>query len=365
MAIDPSVAQALEQLCRNLYPGGRMLAAELLAPDSGATDDTQKGAGYGAPIRIRLVDAEGKRHVVVLRTEGANDFGHDRRADRAEGVLLSFDTFGAVPSHIRPIDVGAIAADGRLISLRDSGELYLVTTYAEGSLYADDLRRVARDGIATARDEERAVALARYLVALHAEKGGRPAVYRRAIRDLVGHGEGIFGVVDAYPEDTPGASPARLRSIERGCLEWRWKLRAHAARLARTHGDFHPFNVVFDEGGELTLLDASRGCRGDPADDLSCMAVNYPFFALAHPGSWERGLGPLWRGFLSAYLDGSGDYQLLEVAAPYFAWRCLVLACPAFYPSLHAEARDRLLGFAERVLDAPRFDPAMIEELGR
>ncbi len=364
------MARALEALASEIVPGGRLVGAEPLAPDGGGGGDTGKGAGYGAPIRLRVVDPGGVEHALVFRTMRPNDFGHDRRADRAAGLLLAFDTFGVVPDHVRALDVGAIAADGRLLSLRDGGEFYLVTSWARGRLYAEDLRRVARDGACTPEDEERAARLAAWLVDLHARKGAAlgdaacrsAAVYTRAIRDLLGHGEGIFGVVDAYGPTVPGAPPDRLRAIERRCLEWRFRLRGRADRLARIHGDFHPFNVVVD-GDAFTLLDASRGCAGEPADDVTAMAVNFPFFALSRAGSWARGLGPLWRRFFATYLDGSGDGGLYDVLAPFLAWRCLVVACPAFYPSLREEARDRLLALAERALDAPRFDPAMGEEL--
>ena len=123
--------------------------------------------------------------------------------------------------------------------------------------------------------------------------------------------------------------------------------------------------MVFEEGEgpRFTLLDASRGCKGDPADDVTAMAVNFVFFAIDRPASWANGLGPLWRRFWDVYLRGSGDRGLLEVAAPWLAWRCLVVCCPRFYPALPAGARDAILGLAERALDAPRFDPCWAEEL--
>src|SRR5438034_763714 len=62
---------------------------------------------------------------------------------------------------------------------------------------------------------------------------GRPAAYRRAIRDLLGHGEGIFGIIDAYPSDVPAASPDRLACIEAHCLDWRWRLKGKVERLTR------------------------------------------------------------------------------------------------------------------------------------
>src|SRR5204862_237988 len=106
----------------------------------------------------------------------------------------------------------------------------------------------------------------------------------------------------------------RLHAIERRCVEWRWRLREHEGRLCRTHGDFHPFNIVFD-GDQLNVLDASRGTCGDPADDVTALAINYLLFALQTAGSW-RALAPLWRRFWSTYLGERPDPSLVQVAPP-------------------------------------------------
>ena len=357
----------LRALTATLFPGALLEAVEPLAADA-AGGDAEKAIGYGEPLRVTVRTRDGARHRFVFRTQRADAFGHDRRADRVEGALLSYELFNAIPAHVRALDVGVAREGGRLLSLAGTGEPYLVTEWAEGALYAEDLRRLARGGTAAPLNLARADALAGYLAALHAEKLGDPAAWRRAVRDLVGHGEGIFGMVDAYPVDVPAAPPARLRAIEERCLDWRWRLRERATRLARTHGDFHPFNIVFrppgagEDGSGFTLLDASRGGKGDPADDVVALSVNYPFFALDHPGAW-RALGPLWRRFWERYLAETGDAAVLESAPPYLAWRALVLASPRFYPRLSAAARDALLALAERALDAGRLELAWVEAL--
>ena len=132
---------------------------------------------------------------------------------------------------------------------------------------------------------------------------------------------------------------------------------------AGTHGDFHPFNVVFGDGLELTTLDASRGCRGDPADDVTAMAINYLFFAVDSPGAWSGGLRQLWYRFWQGYLEQTGDRELLSVAAPFLAWRALVVCNPRFYPNLSERGRAALLGLALRALAAPRFDVEAAEGL--
>ena len=346
-----------------MYPHHHVVSLEPLAPDTGATKDaTTKAAGYGMPVRIVLADQAGGRLELVWRVASANPFGHDRRADRAAAMLLAFDDFPRIPSHVQALDVGAIRGDGELVSIRDAGELYLITTYAPGTLYCDDLRRIARTGTATDHDVARVDVLARYLAALHVPAAG-PGRYRRAIRDLVGSGEGIYGIVDGYPDDTPGAPASRLHELERRCAEWRWRLRDHEGRLCRTHGDFHPFNVVFD-GDELALLDASRGTCGDPADDVTAMAVNFVLFALDSPRGWA-GLGPLWHRFWHTYLRARPDPSLTAVSPPFFAWRALVVCNPTFYPSLGRAGRDALLGLVEQALELHRLEPAWADELFR
>ncbi len=371
----PEWPEGLRALAAALFPGAGVERVELLAVDVTAGVDTEKIEGYGKPLKVTVRAPGGRARVFVFRTQAANEFGHDRRADRAEAALLAYDLFNAIPAHARALDVGFVARDGRLLSVRDGGEAYLATDWAEGGLYAEDLRRLARTGEATALDVARAEALAAYLARLHAQKLRDPPAWRRALRDLLGHGEGIFGMVDAYPPDVPAAPPARLRAIEERCLAWRWRLRDRADRLARTHGDFHPFNIVFrppgagEDGTGFTLLDASRGGEGDPADDVVALSVNHVFFALEHRAAWPRALGVLWDRFWTRYLAASGDEGVLDSAPPYLAWRALVLASPRFYPHLSAGSRDAILRLAERALDVGRLEldapAAILGDAGR
>jgi Phosphotransferase enzyme family len=379
----PGVPYLRDHVLR-LYPGATVLSIEPLGSDGGATAGaTTKAAGYGLPVRIVVSDG-GVRRVLVWRVASANDYGHDRRSDRAAAMVQAYDDFERMPQHVRALDLGVIRPSGELASIRDATEHYLITTDAPGTIYAHDLRRIASERIATPRDVARIDTLARYLAALHTPvdptgEDPRPtgkavgvptprdpaspgARYRRAIRDLLGSGEGIFGIIDGYPEGVPGAPRDRLRAIEERCATWRWRLRDRDARLARTHGDFHPFNIVFD-GDTPTLLDASRGGCGDPADDVTALAINFVLFALDARASWGHGLGVLWRHLWHRYLAERPDLELLEVAPPFLMWRALVVANPTFYPRMTERARDQLLGFATDVLDAHALDPSWAEEL--
>jgi len=346
-----------------LFPGEEVVAIEPLAPDTGArADATEKAAGYGLPVRVVLARGTERREL-VWRTASANAFGHDRRADRAAGIVQSFEDFSRMPRHVEPVDVGFVAKTGDLVSIRDCNEAYLVTAYAPGTIYANDLRALAARGHVIDRDLERVDVLARYLAELHTPLTDGGIRYTRAIRDLVGSGEGIYGIVDGYPDNVPGANADRLRTLEEHCAEWRWRLRGREDRLTRTHGDFHPFNIVFGEGGAVTLLDASRGGYGDPADDLTALAINFLLFAVETPAAWKQGFGVLWHRWWTEYAALRDDPDLLAVAPPFLAWRTLVVCNPTFYPKLSGSARDRLLCFCEDVLAEHYLDPAWAQEL--
>jgi hypothetical protein len=360
--LDADLDRELVRIVERAVPGARVLRAQRLGVDEGVgnADATAKAAGYGIPIRID-VERDGSARSLVLHGASANPFGHNRRADRAAELILAADTYGLVPRHVRALDVGALKSDGSSISLQDGAEFYLLTDYAPGRPYADDLRRIAKTGTVEPTDVARVKVLVDYLVELHAAPCDDAVGYERAVRDLFGGGEGIFGIVDGYGAGAPGGEVTRLKRLEHLCLDWRWRLKAQRPRPARIHADFHPFNVLFDEQSSLHVLDTSRGSLGDRADDVTCMAVNYVFFALENLASWRGAFAQLWYDFWDLYRRASGDTDLVAVAPPYLAWRLLVLACPAWYPNLAESARSQLLSFAEATLLHDRFEPTLAE----
>lgn len=319
-----------------------------------------KSYGYGRPLQACFT-AGGQQHTVVIRTMSPDPFGHGRRSDRVGNMVLCFDTFGDIPGHIHPLDVGAFDTAGDLVSY-PRGEPFLVTDFVEGTLYAQDMESMRSRPAAEPRDLTRAETLATYLATLHAERRSTED-YVRHLRDTLGSGEGIFGLCDAHAAQPDAADSARLEAIEIACVRWRWKMREHAARACRTHGDFHPFNILLPDDHHVAVLDCSRGAAGEAADDVVCLAINYLFFALTTHNAFVGACREVWTRFWHTYLRASGDAAVLEFVAPYFAWRALVLASPLWYPSVSPDNRNTLLAAAERLLQGAPFHPDRVDEL--
>ena len=146
--------------------------------------------------------------------------------------------------------------------------------FVEGQGYFQDLARLKLGGPVRDLDRDRADALCDYLVGIHATRGGDPGLYVRRIRELLGHGECIMGLVDSYPPRFDFITPGLLEGLEHRCLAWRWRLKDRTHRLRQVHGDFHPWNLLFREGTDFTALDRSRGEWGEPADDVTCLTTN-------------------------------------------------------------------------------------------
>jgi hypothetical protein len=269
-----------------------------------------KGFGYGIPVHVEYETSGSARESAVLHTMGPGSFGHEHMADRARILLWSHQAFNRLPRHVRSLDVGGFESDAGsnpgLISLGGVEEFCLLTEYAEGQPYALDLERLRESGRMTDLDVARSDALCDYLAEIHAERGGDPKWYIRRNRELVGDGECIMGLADSYP-DHALFTPAVLEQIEHRAVAWRWRLKNRTHRLRRVHGDFHPWNILFASGCDFRVLDRSRGEYGDPADDVTCITVNYLFFSLQSAGELAGAFESLFLRFWDRYLEKTGD----------------------------------------------------------
>ncbi len=352
----PSLSiQALTEYLQSLYTEPVRLIS-LTGHGAQEEGDDLKGFGYGSPLFLEY-EVGGERKKAVLETMAPSSYGHDHFSDRAQAVLWEHSTFNNLPRHVRSLDSGAFLDSGGIISTGKAHEFFLLTEFVDGAGYFKDLERI-RDGARLAEtDMRRMTALAEYLADIHAQRRSAPALYTRRIRELLGHGECIMGLIDNYPRQFDFIDDGLLKRIETACVEWRWRLKDRGRRLCRVHGDFHPWNILFREGTDFTVLDRSRGEWGEPADDTATMTINYLFFSLQRSGRLEGDFEKLFYGFWETYLAKTGDQEMLEVLAPFYAWRGLVIASPVWYPHLSTAVRRAIFRFIENVLGTSRFDP--------
>jgi len=344
-------------LRRRFGAGVRLLAFGPIGQETAGR--ALKGYGYGRPIRLTFRLGRTTRRA-VLETMSPGPFGHEHLADRAQALLWDYDSYGRLPRHVPALDVGAFTEGGGIVSVAPAREFFVLTEWADGESYHLDLERLSRTGRLTRADRARKAALAGYLAEVHRRKRRQPDLYRRRLRELLGHGECIMGLTDSYPVPYGFITPDLLRSVEDACNRWRWRLRDRISRLSQVHGDFHPWNVLFRKGADFTVLDRSRGEWGEPADDVTAMTINYLFFSLRRWGDLRGPFEVLFRGFWEEYLRRSRDQGVLETAAPFFAFRGLVLASPLWYPKLSLSVRRKIFCFIENVLASERFDPALV-----
>jgi len=361
---------ALARYLANLFgqPVER-LAVHALAGATPRGKADQKKLGYGVPFEVECLIGGQPRRFVVSRTRPTQGFGHDYPADRAWQALYGHAAYNSFPRHVRSVDVAFARESGELVSAADASEFFQLVEKAPGQLYWLDLDRLLSRPLEP-RDTERARILGQFLAECHADKRQEPTLYERRIRELVGHGECVMGILDSYPHPYPLLPPKDCEQLERDLVGWRWQLRQRAHRLSRVHGDFHPWNLLFGDGVDFSILDRSRGEWGEPADDVSALSVNYLFFGVRKGpagggGGVAEPFATLFHVFLESYLEASGDRELLEVLPPFFAFRALVIAHPRWYPDLTDATRRSLLGFARAMAARGAFDPGRVESLLR
>jgi len=316
---------------------------------------------HGTAYRVRFKGPEGESRQ-IMKTLFHSRFGHDHYSDRAQVLLLAHANFNEMPRHVRATDVVGEAGD-RLISIKDAREFYIFMEEAGGSSYFDDLDSILKRGGLNDLDRERARMLAHFIADVHAMKyegDDAKTLYRRRIRDLIGHGECIMGIIDAY-EPVDFTTDSELVSYATESLRWWGRIRDRQERLCNVHGDFHPGNIRLQEKAFM-LLDRSRGSWGEPADDVSCLAMNYIHYAVKDRGTFEGPFADLFRLFLDAYLEKTGDDIFFNVSQPFFAFRVLVIANPKFYPDDTKETKRKLMDFGFSVLEEERFEPERIAD---
>ncbi|MFN3527691.1 MAG: phosphotransferase, partial [Candidatus Altarchaeaceae archaeon] len=294
------------------------------------------------------------------------NFGHDFLGDRAQVLILAHNVYNKLKNHVKSIDV--IADNDGLISIGNAKEFYLLMEEAKGKDYFNDLNKILEKG-ADENDKNKIKILARYLAEIHKEKFNvnseidlerRKILYRRRIRDLIGHGECIMGIIDTYPESN--FLGINLTEIAEKSVKFWGKIKDFDHRLCVVHGDFHPGNIWFQDNENFILLDRSRGEYGDPADDVSCFASNLIHYSIRKYGKLQNEFEDLLKTFFDEYLKLTKDEEIFKVIQPFFTFRAIVIANPLFYKDKD-DVKIKLLKFARNVLEYDEFYIEKINEM--
>jgi len=317
------------------------------------------GAGYEVAYRVT-----GRLKNVILRVQRPLGFSHEYAADRARVFLLQHDLSRRVPRHVRSLDVGGLAK-GKLVSIGECKEFFQVVEKVSGREYMKDLEMIAKRGALTPADRRKALLLSNYLVSLHNKKLKGPkelarSIHRRHTRDAVGHGEMLMGVLDTYPHRVSWLPKKETIGLVDLAVKFRERIKDRHNRLRRMHGDFHPGNIIFKNDRDFVVLDASRELWGEPADDLTTLAINYIWFAVRQKGKFAGPFADLFHIFFDNYLKKTRDPGVLEITGLFFAFRGVVVIHPTFYPEQSILVRKKMLSFIKNVLKVKRFDPRRI-----
>ncbi len=307
-----------------------------------------------------------KLHTLILRIKNKLDFSHDYKSDRASSFILCHQMANNIPKHAKSLDVVGITKNKNLVSLGDCDDFFQMVKAAKGTEYMEHLQKIKKGGGLDEVDRKKALLLSNYLVALHKNKfkGNKQfaaSIYKRHLRDCIGHGEMLLGVIDTYPKKIKFASQTEIINIIKKSVELREQIKNKHYRLCRIHGDFHPGNIFFQNKNNFGVLDASRELYGDPADDLTAMAVNYIWFSLMCKGNFSGPFKELFEIFWNNYIKRTKDTEISRIAPIFFAFRGVVVAHPLFYKNQSNETRRKIFNLINNVLDKGSFNYKKID----
>ena len=316
-------------------------------------EQAMKDFGYGKSLEV-IFEKDRQEQRAVLSVMRGDRYGHQFYWDRAAILMFEYECGARMEKHIRPIGIGYIDENDRLVPVRQPKEFFILNEKAKGEPYFLNLERIRKGGLQPG-DTELVREYACWLARVHSRKLDDPDIYLRRVRQLIGDSECIWGIVDGYPYPYEHFPPERFQQLEKNLIDWRWKLRRYTHRLAAVHGDFHPWNVLV-YADDFSVLDRSRGEWGEPADDVATMSCNYFLYGLYQGSRLAGGFETLYLTFWEEYLEQTDDREMLEVIAPFYVFRGLVLANPEWYSNHPMEVRQKILRFLENVISEERFD---------
>jgi len=330
------------------------------------------GEGFhGMGFSIDTIDKTGKEKRYILKTLRGEGFGQDYPADRASVLIRALMDYNILPRHVKAVDVGSVQEDEKLLSIQKPKDFFIILEEAKGKDYWTDLDNIRDKGVLKSEDIKRIKILAKYLADIHSVNytgNNRRHLYRRVVRDFVGHGELTMGVIDTFPDNLTFVSNSKLVEIVKKMVEWWGGIKKKDQRLTTIHGDFHPGNIWFDNN-ELVVLERSRFRYGEPADDTTCLTMNFINYSVMSYGDFRDPFKKLTEIFFEEYFKHRNDKEMFEVSPLFFAFRAIVCIHPIFYSrewmrsrgfnedrvKMADDSKKKIINFMRNVLEEKEF----------
>ena len=331
------------------------------------------GEGFhGIAFLINIIDKNGEEKKYFLKTLHEQGFGHEYAADRANVIIRALMDYNLLPNHVKVLDAGSIQKNGSLLSLGKPEEFFVIMEEGKGKEYWGDLDKIRDSGRLTKDDEEKIKIISDYLINIHSIKydgDNSKYLYKRVIRDFVGHGELTMGVIDTFPDKLDFVSNKELVEIVKKMVDWWDKIKNKHQRLTVVHGDFYPGNIWFDDK-KLVVFDRSRFRYGDPADDTTCLTMNFINYSIMSYGEFKDPFKKLTELFFNQYFKKREDNEMFKVSPLFFAFRALVSIHPVFYSAewmknygfkkerieVLNDSKKKIINFIKNILNEEEFN---------
>lgn len=319
--------------------------------------------GTGYSINFKLND---ENKTLIIKSLFKENLGMDHYSDRASSLLEAHDNYNKMENHIKSEDVIAQNEDDSLISIGNAKEFYILMEEAKGENLFKDFENIKKSKLLNEKTKDKIKKISDFLVKLHKNKHESISLYRRKIRDIIGSGGSLIGLLDMHPENDFRKFEKEWTEIIKRSINFWKKSRNLNHRLSEIHADFHPGNLWFD-GDKLIILDRSKGRFGEPADDIIAFGINPIMYALITNEKFEGPFKEIFDLFWNNYFKQTKDKEMRKIMAPYIAFRISVITNPLFYNDKFFGAaekasliRKKLINFALNVLKEDEFNPEKI-----